>query len=117
MVFACSDSRVCPSVTLGLQPGEAFAVRNIASMVPPYDKVRAHGTRLVVLAASRRRWPASSSARPLTFCLQTRYAGVGSAIEYAVCALKVEVIVVIGHSRCGGIKALLSLQDGEPDKL
>ncbi|KAF8675917.1 hypothetical protein HU200_047415 [Digitaria exilis] len=84
MVFACSDSRVCPSVTLGLQPGEAFAVRNIASMVPPYDK--------------------------------TKYAGVGSAIEYAVCALKVEVIVVIGHSRCGGIKALLSLQEGEADK-
>ncbi|KAK8453220.1 hypothetical protein SEVIR_5G247900v4 [Setaria viridis] len=84
MVFACSDSRVCPSVTLGLQPGEAFAVRNIASMVPPYDK--------------------------------TKYAGVGSAIEYAVCALKVEVIVVIGHSCCGGIKALLSLQDGEADK-
>ncbi|MCA0772515.1 hypothetical protein KQW18_22660, partial [Vibrio vulnificus] len=40
MVFACSDSRVCPSVTLGLQPGEAFTVRNIASMVPPYDKIK-----------------------------------------------------------------------------
>lgn len=39
MVFACSDSRCCPSVTLGLQPGEAFTVRNIAAMVPPYDKV------------------------------------------------------------------------------
>jgi carbonic anhydrase len=39
MVFACSDSRVCPSVTLGLQPGEAFTVRNIAAMVPAYDKV------------------------------------------------------------------------------
>ncbi|TVU01155.1 hypothetical protein EJB05_53402 [Eragrostis curvula] len=83
MVFACSDSRVCPSLTLGLQPGEAFAVRNIASLVPAYDK--------------------------------TKYACVGSAIEYAVSALKVEVIVVIGHSRCGGIKALLSLQDGAPD--
>jgi hypothetical protein len=39
MVFACADSRCCPSVTLGLQPGEAFTVRNIASMVGPYDKV------------------------------------------------------------------------------
>ncbi|KAJ1284487.1 hypothetical protein BS78_03G208100 [Paspalum vaginatum] len=83
MVFACADSRVCPSVTLGLQPGEAFTMRNIAAMVPAYDK--------------------------------NRYTGVGSAIEYAVCALKVEVIVVIGHSKCGGIKALLSLQDGAPD--
>jgi carbonic anhydrase len=39
MVFACSDARVCPSVTLGLQLGEAFTVRNIANMVPAYDKV------------------------------------------------------------------------------
>ncbi|CAD6237754.1 unnamed protein product [Miscanthus lutarioriparius] len=83
MVFACADSRVCPSVTLGLQPGEAFTVRNIAAMVPAYDK--------------------------------TKYTGIGSAIEYAVCALKVEVLVVIGHSCCGGIRALLSLQDGAPD--
>ena len=42
MVFACADSRVCPSVTLGLLPGEAFTVRNIAAMVPGYDKVRIH---------------------------------------------------------------------------
>jgi carbonic anhydrase len=54
---------------------------------------------------------------PLVNWMQTRYASVGSAIEYAVCALKVEVIVVIGHSRCGGIKALLSLNDGAPDTL
>ncbi|VAH77818.1 unnamed protein product [Triticum turgidum subsp. durum] len=60
MVFACADSRVCPSVTLGLEPGEAFTIRNIANM-------------------------------------------------------QVEVIVVIGHSRCGGIKALLSLKDGADD--
>ncbi|RRT34774.1 hypothetical protein BHE74_00058596 [Ensete ventricosum] len=61
MVFACADSRVCPSVVLDFQPGEAFTVRNIANMVPPYDQV--------------------------------------------------ENIVVIGHSRCGGIKGLMSIKE------
>ncbi|EEF37015.1 carbonic anhydrase 2 isoform X2 [Ricinus communis] len=79
MVFACSDSRVCPSHILNFQPGEAFVVRNIASMVPPYD--------------------------------QTKYSGMGAAIEYAVLHLKVENIVVIGHSCCGGIKGLMSIPD------
>lgn len=79
MVFACSDSRVCPSHILDFQPGEAFVVRNIANMVPPYD--------------------------------QTKYSGIGAAIEYAVLHLKVENIVVIGHSCCGGIKGLMSIPD------
>ncbi|XP_010533173.1 PREDICTED: beta carbonic anhydrase 4-like isoform X2 [Tarenaya hassleriana] len=79
MVFACSDSRVCPSHVLNFQPGEAFVVRNIANMVPPYDK--------------------------------KRHSGVGAAIEYAVLHLKVENIVVIGHSCCGGIKGLMSIED------
>ncbi|KAJ6792168.1 carbonic anhydrase 2-like isoform X1 [Iris pallida] len=39
-----------------------------------------------------------------------KYSGVGSAIEYAVIHLKVENIVVIGHSCCGGIKGLMSFQ-------
>ncbi|KAK9067289.1 hypothetical protein SSX86_014615 [Deinandra increscens subsp. villosa] len=82
MVFACSDSRVCPSHVLDFQPGEAFVVRNVANMVPPFDKVK--------------------------------YAGVGSAIEYAVLHLKVEQIVVIGHSRCGGIKGLMTFPDEGP---
>ncbi|TXG56298.1 hypothetical protein EZV62_017611 [Acer yangbiense] len=43
LVFACSDSRVCPSHILNFQPGEAFVVRNIASMVPPYDKKKYSG--------------------------------------------------------------------------
>ncbi|KAK4754706.1 hypothetical protein SAY87_002810 [Trapa incisa] len=76
MVFACSDSRVCPSHVLDFQPGEAFVVRNVANLVPPYD--------------------------------QTKYSGVGAAVEYAVLHLKVEYIVVIGHSACGGIKGLMS---------
>ncbi|KAG6405671.1 hypothetical protein SASPL_133263 [Salvia splendens] len=77
LVFACSDSRVCPSHILNFQPGEAFVVRNIANMVPPFDK--------------------------------TKYSGVGAAIEYAVLHLKVENILVIGHSCCGGIKGLMSI--------
>ncbi|XP_050205960.1 carbonic anhydrase 2-like isoform X2 [Mercurialis annua] len=79
LVFACSDSRVCPSHILNFQPGEAFVVRNIANMVPQFDL--------------------------------TKYSGVGAAIEYAVVHLKVENIVVIGHSCCGGIKGLMSIPD------
>ncbi|KAI3714206.1 hypothetical protein L1987_72802 [Smallanthus sonchifolius] len=42
---------------------------------------------------------------------KTRYAGVGAAIEYAVHHLKVENILVMGHSCCGGIKGLMSIPD------
>ncbi|KAK2661781.1 hypothetical protein Ddye_000355 [Dipteronia dyeriana] len=83
MVFACSDSRVCPSHVLDFHPGEAFVVRNVANIVPPYD--------------------------------QTKYAGVGAAVEYAVLHLKVEEIVVIGHSCCGGIKGLMSFKFDGPN--
>ncbi|XP_027922501.1 carbonic anhydrase, chloroplastic isoform X3 [Vigna unguiculata] len=44
MVFACSDSRVCPSHVLDFQPGEAFVVRNVANIVPPYDQSKYSGT-------------------------------------------------------------------------
>ncbi|KAJ4701446.1 Carbonic anhydrase [Melia azedarach] len=37
MVIACADSRVCPSNILGLQPGEAFMIRNVANLVPPIE--------------------------------------------------------------------------------
>ncbi|XP_016496915.1 carbonic anhydrase, chloroplastic-like [Nicotiana tabacum] len=81
LVFACSDSRVSPSHVLNFQPGEAFMARNIANMVPPYDKIK--------------------------------YSGVGAIIEYAVLHLNIENILVIGHSACGGIKALMELpEDG-----
>jgi len=38
--------------------------------------------------------------------------GVSSAIEFAVQALKVKHIVVLGHARCGGIRAFAA--QGEP---
>lgn len=43
MIFACSDSRVCPSHVLDIQPGEAFVVRNVANLVPPFDKTKYSG--------------------------------------------------------------------------
>ncbi|MBI1317815.1 MAG: carbonic anhydrase [Candidatus Hydrogenedens sp.] len=33
--------------------------------------------------------------------------GVSAALEFAVCYLEIEHIVVLGHSQCGGIKALM----------
>ncbi|KAG2675854.1 hypothetical protein I3760_12G026100 [Carya illinoinensis] len=76
LVFACSDSRVSPSIILNFKPGEAFVVRNIANLVPVFD--------------------------------QLKHSGTGAAIEYAVSVLKVPNILVIGHSRCGGIERLMS---------
>ncbi|XP_055812454.1 beta carbonic anhydrase 5, chloroplastic-like isoform X2 [Solanum dulcamara] len=78
LVISCADSRVCPSNILGLQPGEAFVVRNIANLVPPYET-----------------GPSETKA----------------ALEFSVNTLKVENILVIGHSRCGGIRALMSMDD------
>ncbi|KAL5201496.1 hypothetical protein ABZP36_035850 [Zizania latifolia] len=82
MVVACADSRVCPSSVLGFQPGEAFTVRNVANLVPPYQ----HG--------------ASETS---------------AALEFAVNTLLVENVLVVGHSRCGGIQALMSMKSKQDD--
>jgi len=37
--------------------------------------------------------------------------GTSSAIEYAVTALKVESIIIMGHANCGGIKGLWESED------
>ena len=38
--------------------------------------------------------------------------GVSSSIEYAVCHLEVSDIIVLGHSNCGGIGALMASTEG-----
>lgn len=80
VVISCADSRVCPSSILGFQPGEAFVVRNVANLVPPYQN-----------------GPSETNA----------------ALEFAVNSLEVENILVIGHSCCGGIQALMSMEDDQ----
>ena len=37
MVIACSDSRVDPTRIFDTEPGQAFVVRNVANLVPPYE--------------------------------------------------------------------------------
>lgn len=40
------------------------------------------------------------------------YHGVSSSLEYAVCHLEVSDIIILGHSECGGIGALMESSNG-----
>jgi len=77
MVVACCDSRVDPALILQCDPGDLFVVRNIANIIPPYEKDDAHH-------------------------------GTSAALEFGICSLKVKHLIVLGHSQCGGIQALLN---------
>lgn len=78
LVISCADSRVCPSNILGFQPGDAFVVRNVGNLVPPFEN-----------------GPSETKA----------------ALEFSVNTLEVPNILVTGHSCCGGIRALMSMED------
>ena len=76
MVVACCDSRVDPALILQCDPGDLFVVRNVANIVPPYEKDEKHH-------------------------------GTSAALEFGTCFLKVKHLILLGHSQCGGIQALL----------
>lgn len=38
MIIGCSDSRVDPAQIFDVDPGEIFVVRNVAALVPPFEK-------------------------------------------------------------------------------
>ena len=77
MILACSDSRVDPQTIFGAVPGELFVVRNVAAIAPPYE-------------------PNSPG-----------FHGTSAALEFAVRVLKVKRLVVMGHAKCGGVRALV----------
>jgi len=79
MMVACSDSRVHPAILTRSAFGELFMIRNVANVVPPFEKDDGQGT----------------------------YHGTSAAIEFAVEHLHVEHIIIMGHSGCGGIGALM----------
>ncbi len=38
LIIACSDSRVDPAILFSASPGDYFVVRNIANVVPPFER-------------------------------------------------------------------------------
>lgn len=76
MVIACCDARVDPAIITDCDPGDLFVVRNVANLVPPFEKGGG-------------------------------YHGTSAALEFAVRCLNVGHVIVMGHARCGGIRALL----------
>lgn len=81
MVVACCDSRVDPALILQCDPGDLFVARNVANIVPPYEKDEAHH-------------------------------GTSAALEFGVRFLGIKHLILLGHSQCGGIQALLNNNNG-----
>lgn len=84
MVVACCDSRVDPALILQCDPGDLFVVRNVANIVPPYEKDEAHH-------------------------------GTSAALEFGVRFLGIKHLILLGHSQCGGIQALLNTNSNNND--
>jgi len=79
LVITCADSRIDPSLITQTDPGDIFVVRNAGNIVPPLDN-------------------SGSSAD-----------GNAASIEYAITALNVSHVVVVGHSSCGAMGGLQNL--------
>lgn len=43
------------------------------------------------------------------------YHGVSAALEFGICSLHVKHLIILGHSQCGGIHALLNKKDLPPN--
>lgn len=117
MVIACCDSRVDPALLLGASPGDIFIVRNIANLVPPFERQgNYHGTSAALEYAVRNlkvRWcrvitrradlrrgraPLVATSRGETACCDALFT-------------QVQHIMILGHKNCGGVRALMGRAD------
>lgn len=48
LIIGCSDSRVDPAIITSASPGELFIVRNVANLVPPYERGGVHGVSAAI---------------------------------------------------------------------
>lgn len=76
--IGCSDSRVDPRIFASKDPGDVFVTRNVGNLVPP------NGAPVAT--------PESASTL--------------AVIEYGLLQLKVNHIIVCGHSECGAMQAI-----------
>lgn len=84
MMITCADSRIMPEELTQTDPGDLFMIRNIGNLVPrPED---------------------ASSGTDVS---------VGAALDYALDHLNIKHLVVMGHSGCGAMAALLNWKGGD----
>ncbi|MDA9818392.1 hypothetical protein N9C35_05080, partial [Flavobacteriaceae bacterium] len=77
LIIGCSDSLVDPIALTGASPGELFIHRNISGLVPAFNDK------------------------------QDNIHSTSAVLDYAVNALDVDDIIVLGHGCCGGVLSLI----------
>ncbi len=77
IMIACSDSRINPAIVTHAGLGEVFMVNNVANLIPPYKEGK------------------------------DTHHSTSAALEFAINHLRVKHVIVMGHSQCGGIRALM----------
>ncbi len=81
LLIVCCDSRIMPTISTQIGPGDLFVLRNIGNLVPPYDYIN-QGNAF-------------------------KHSSVVAALEFALLYLNVPNIIICGHSECGAMKYLL----------
>lgn len=109
LMVTCADSRIRPNEITGSNAGDLFMMRNIANIVPQYVSSKMGSVVGIFKSAVTAIVKSIAKALRLSIAIADE---AGAVIEYAVKVLAVEHIVIMGHTDCGGMKALL-----RPEKL